>query len=71
MYYQNNYGNGERGFILPFVVGALAGGAAIGITRPRPVVVTSGPGYGYPSYGPYYGPGSGYYNNSYFYYRPF
>ena len=67
MYYQNNVT--DRGFVLPFVVGALAGGAAIGITRPRPVVVTSGPGYGYPPYGPYYGPG--YYNNSSVYYRPF
>ena len=63
MYYQNNIG--ERGFVLPFVVGALAGGAAIGITRPRPVVVTSGPGYGYPPYGPVPG------YNPYFYYRPF
>ena len=50
--------NGDRqGFVFPFLVGALAGGAAVGVTRPRPVYVNSQqrpyPYYGAPYY-PYY-----------------
>ncbi len=62
MYYTNPMvRNDDRFFpVVPFLVGALAGGAAVGISRPRPVVVTPYPqggyyGYGYP-YG-YYQPG--------------
>ena len=29
--------NGDRQFLFPFLVGALTGGAAVGITRPRPI----------------------------------
>ncbi len=57
--------NGER-FIVPFLLGGLAGGAAVGLTRPRPiynVAPQGGPGYGY-------GPGVPYYNSSYSYYQP-
>ena len=32
--YQN--GNNDR-FIFPFLTGALVGGAAVGLTRPRPI----------------------------------
>jgi len=66
MYY-NQMNNGDRifPFAVPFLFGALAGGAAVGITRPRPVVVTGGPyGTPYPPYGPTY------YNSSYQYYQP-
>lgn len=28
---------GDRQVLVPFLVGALAGGAAIGLTRPRPI----------------------------------
>ena len=57
--YQNQ---NDRQFLFPFLVGAVTGGAAIGLTRPRPVYVNQ----------PYYGPrpgGYGYYSN-YGYYNP-
>ena len=53
----------DRQFIFPFLVGAVTGGAAVGLTRPRPVYVNR------PPYGP--GPGGfGYYSN-YGYYNPY
>lgn len=61
MYYRNsysNYNNDNRfgGFFVPFLLGGLAGGAVVGISRPRPVIVTQPyPGSYYPQ-GPYYGP---------------
>lgn len=66
MYYNSYYRDGRYGgFVLPFITGALVGGAAVGVSRPRPVIATPGP---YP-YNPYYGPGYGYgYRpNSFFY----
>lgn len=54
----------DRQFIFPFLVGAVTGGAAVGLTRPRPV---------YYNPAPYYGPrpgGYGYYSN-YGYYNPY
>ncbi len=55
--------SGDRQFLFPFLVGAVTGGAAIGLTRPRPVYVNQPPVYRpYP-------PGYGYYN-SYGYYVP-
>ncbi len=61
--YSNNiyYRNGERQFLVPFLLGGLAGGAAIGLTRPRPVYVNNP--Y---SYRPY-----PYYYNSYGAYMPY
>lgn len=44
------YYNNERQFFFPFLTGALVGGAAVGLTRPRPIVNAApnyGPGYGY------------------------
>ena len=35
-YYPNRFNNNDR-FILPFLGGALIGGAAVGLTRPRPI----------------------------------
>jgi hypothetical protein len=32
--------NGDRFFAFPFLVGALTGGAAVGLTRPRPIYNT-------------------------------
>ena len=49
--------NGERvGFLGPFLLGGLVGGAAVGVSRPRPVYVNPAP---YPYYPPYYGPNYG------------
>lgn len=30
--------DGERQFFVPFLLGGLVGGAAVGLTRPRPIV---------------------------------
>ncbi len=65
--YYPNY-NDDR-FIFPFLVGAVTGGAAVGLTRPRPIYNVA------PN--PNYGPGPGYYpprpygNYSYNYYIPY
>ena len=47
MYY-NSLNNQNRfgGFFVPFLLGGLAGGAAVGVSRPRPVYVNP------PIYGP-------------------
>lgn len=57
-----NY-NGDR-FIVPFLLGGLAGGAAVGLTRPRPIYNVA------PYGGMPYQPGVPYYNSSYSYYQP-
>lgn len=72
MYQVNN--NGNR-FVVPFLVGALAGGAAVGVTRPRPIVsvpVQNGP-YPIPYPQPYPMPyNNGFYSSyGYQYYRPY
>ena len=60
----------DRQFIVPFLLGGLAGGAAVGLTRPRPIVNAApyaAPYYGAPyNYNPYYPAGS----YSYSYYVP-
>ena len=62
-YQSNNYQNsGDRQFFFPFLVGAVTGGAAVGLTRPRPVYVKNQQPY-YPAY-PY-----GNYSYSYYYPR--
>ena len=53
-------------FIVPFLLGGLAGGAAVGLTRPRPIYNVA-PNYGYPPFNPYR-PVGGY---SYSYYVPY
>lgn len=65
---------GDRQFVFPFLVGALTGGAAVGLTRPRPIynVAPGGGYYGGPAYynqPPYYGGPYGY--HSYGYYFPY
>ena len=57
MYY-NSFNNQNRfgGFFVPFLLGGLAGGAVVGVSRPRPVFVNP-PIYGpapMPYYPPYY-----------------
>lgn len=55
MYYRNSYPamNDDRfgGFFVPFLLGGLTGGAAVAVSRPRPVYVNP-----YQPYQPYYGP---------------
>ncbi len=67
MYYPNNsysFNNNDRYFLVPFLGGALLGGAAVGLTRPRPIYnVAPQPGYNY-------NPGMPYGNYSYSYYYP-
>lgn len=64
-YYYNQEGNR---FIVPFLLGGLAGGAAVGLTRPRPIynVAPSGGNGGFANQQP----GMPYYNSSYSYYQP-
>lgn len=60
----------DRIFAFPFLVGALTGGAAVGLTRPRPIYnVAPVPYYQpYPAYPPYQQP---YYSNNYYYNYPY
>lgn len=76
MYYPNNYNNysynynsnNDRYFLLPFLGGALIGGAAVGLTRPRPIYnVAPNQGYNYPNN---FNPNMPYGNYSYSYYYP-
>lgn len=64
------FDNQDR-FVFPFLTGALVGGAAVGLTRPRPIYNVAP--YPYPPYQsypprPYPGP---YYSSSYSYYQPY
>lgn len=56
MYY--GYYKGDRQFFVPFLLGGLAGGAAVGLSRPRPIYNVA-PQQGMP-----------YYQSSYSYYQP-
>lgn len=49
----------DRQFLFPFLIGAGIGGAAVGLTRPRPIYNVA-PRPIYPPYRPY---GGGYYYN--------
>ena len=75
MNYQNMYGRpfgvqgGDRQFFFPFLTGALVGGAAVGLTRPRPIYNVA-PNYGYGS-GPRPGYGVPYSYYSYGGYVPY
>ncbi len=68
--YKNGNNYGDRQFFFPFLTGALVGGAAVGLTRPRPIYnVAPNPGYPGPR-PPYYAPGAPYAYNSYGGYIP-
>ncbi len=63
--YPSTFDSKDR-FVFPFLVGALTGGAAVGLTRPRPIYnVAPSYGYGRPM-GPY-----GYSSYSYYYPMPY
>ncbi|MCR5788176.1 MAG: hypothetical protein K6G37_03740 [Bacilli bacterium] len=60
-----NYNNtGDRYFLVPFLLGGLAGGAIGAYSRPRPVYVTNPYPQNYYPQGPYG-------NYSYSYYYPY
>ena len=63
--YPNYYQNTNRGFVVTFLLGGLAGGAAVGLSRPRPIYNVAPQGGNMP-----YTPGVPYYNSSYSYYQP-
>lgn len=68
-----NYGmpaGGDRQFLFPFLLGGLAGGAAVGLTRPRPIYNVAPYPQPYPPYPPF-NPGRPYYYNSYGGYIPY
>lgn len=65
--YRNNYNTDNR-FIVPFLLGGLAGGALVGVSRPRPVYVNNPNQMSYYNpyqVNPYYMP-HGTYNSSYY-----
>ena len=72
IYYPNNkykvspLNNNNDRFIVPFLGGALLGGAAVGLTRPRPIYNVA-PYYGGQQFNPYMPYGS--YSYSYYYPR--
>ena len=66
--YNNPYQSGDRQFIFPFLTGALVGGAAVGLTRPRPIYNVAPQPY-YQPYPPY--PMGPYGYSSYSYYYPY
>lgn len=62
MYY--GYYQGDRQFFIPFLLGGLAGGAAVGLSRPRPIYNVA------PQQGMPHQNGMPYYQSSYSYYQP-
>ena len=64
-YYPATYTmNNDRYFLLPFLGGALIGGAAVGLTRPRPIYNVA------PNQNQGFNPNMPYGNYSYSYYYP-
>ena len=43
------YISSDRQFFVPFLLGGLAGGAAVGLTRPRPII-NAAPNMGFNAY---------------------
>ena len=60
-----NYYGSDRQFVVPFLLGGLAGGAAVGLTRPRPIYNVAPPRGGY-----YPSSGMPFYQSSYSFYQP-
>lgn len=72
LYYPNNnykveYLNNDDRLILPFLGGALIGGAAVGLTRPRPIYNVAPYPYPYPPRPYPYPMPYGNYNYNYYY----
>ena len=58
-------------FVFPFLTGALVGGAAVGLTRPRPIYNVAPPYPPMPPAPPRPPYPMPYYSSSYSYYQPF
>lgn len=67
MYYSYSRNNGER-FLVPFLLGGLAGGAIAASAGPRPVFVNSPYPAPMPMPVPMPRPSYGYYNKTYYEY---
>ena len=66
----NRRPNKDR-FVFPFLTGALVGGAAVGLTRPRPIYNVAPPYPPMPPAPPRPPYPMPYYSSSYSYYQPF
>lgn len=64
------FDNQDR-FVFPFLTGALVGGAAVGLTRPRPIYNVAPPYPPMPPAPPRPPYPMPYYSSSYSYYQPF
>ena len=64
------FDNQDR-FVFPFLTGALVGGAAVGLTRPRPIYNVAPPYPPMPPVPPRPPYPMPYYSSSYSYYQPF
>ncbi len=71
MYPRFNRRPNQDRFVFPFLTGALVGGAAVGLTRPRPIYNVAPPYPPMPPAPPRPPYPMPYYSSSYSYYQPF
>lgn len=71
MYPRFNRRPNQDRFVFPFLTGALLGGAAVGLTRPRPIYNVAPPYPPMPPAPPRPPYPMPYYSSSYSYYQPF
>ena len=71
MYSRFNRRPNQDRFVFPFLTGALVGGAAVGLTRPRPIYNVAPPYPPMPPAPPRPPYAMPYYSSSYSYYQPF
>ena len=71
MYPRFNRRPNQDRFVFPFLTGALVGGAAVGLTRPRPIYNVAPPYPPMPPAPPRPPYPMTYYSSSYSYYQPF
>ena len=71
MYPRFNRRPNQDRFVFPFLTGALVGGAAVGLTRPRPIYNVAPPYPPMPPASPRPPYPMPYYSSSYSYYQPF
>ena len=71
MYPRFNRRPNQDRFVFPFLTGALVGGAAVGLTRPRPIYNVAPPYPPMPPAPPRPPYPMPYYSSSYSYYQPY